>query len=588
MRTTRRSWSVLSRSRSTILTGAALLTVLLALVACGGSEGTVGPQGEPGPEGSAGPVGPKGDPGPGGAAGEPGPQGERGPRGLAGVEGEAGETVTVTEDGTVVSTGEAGLQGPPGPQGSEGPEGPRGPEGAKGSQGQQGRQGPAGAAGPLPVPDFVSVVVSTVERSGVVGLSTSVAIGTDGLGLIAYYDKGNGDLKVAHCENVSCTVTTIAMLDADGDVGDYVSLAIGDDGLGLIAYSDTTNLDLKVAHCDDVACSSASLSMIDGQDNGNVGQHASVAIGADGLGLIGYFDDATNDVKVAHCVDLFCTRATATSVDATDDSAGQFTSIVIGDDGLGLISYYSVTRRELRVAHCENVECSEVTITKLDRADDVGSFTSITIGADGFGLISYYHIEDSGLRVAHCEDAACTTAKRTTLDAEGVVGLDTSIIIGPDGLGLTSYADVVNGDLKVAHCDDIECTSASVTALDQLGNVGTFTSIALGADGLAIVSYYDLGNEGLKVAHCGTPDCLERESTARDSVVSSSASGVGDAAAIVTCPTGGFIASGGGESSAFLRSSSPVSATSWRAIGIETDGGEVTVVAWAVCVSRSE
>ena len=136
MRTTRRSWSVLSRSRSTILTGAALLTVLLALVACGGSEGTVGPQGEPGPEGSAGPVGPKGDPGPGGAAGEPGPQGERGPRGLAGVEGEAGETVTVTEDGTVVSTGEAGLQGPPGPQGSEGPEGPRGPEGAKGSQGR--------------------------------------------------------------------------------------------------------------------------------------------------------------------------------------------------------------------------------------------------------------------------------------------------------------------------------------------------------------------------------------------------------------------------------------------------------------------
>jgi hypothetical protein len=38
-----------------------------------------------------------------------------------------------------------------------------------------------------------------------VGYYTSITIGSDGLGLISYYDKSNGDLKVAHCGNPACT-----------------------------------------------------------------------------------------------------------------------------------------------------------------------------------------------------------------------------------------------------------------------------------------------------------------------------------------------------------------------------------------------
>jgi hypothetical protein len=30
-------------------------------------------------------------------------------------------------------------------------------------------------------------------------------VGADGLGLISYYDSGNGDLKVAHCSNRACS-----------------------------------------------------------------------------------------------------------------------------------------------------------------------------------------------------------------------------------------------------------------------------------------------------------------------------------------------------------------------------------------------
>jgi hypothetical protein len=87
----------------------------------------------------------------------------------------------------------------------------------------------------------------------------------------------------------------------------------------------------------------------------------------------------------------------------------------------------------------------------------VGLDTSVTIGADGLGLISYYDSTNSDLKVAHCSDTNCTAATITTLDSTGVVGLGTSVTIGADGLGLISYRDATNDDLKVAHCENAFC-----------------------------------------------------------------------------------------------------------------------------------
>ena len=46
--------------------------------------------------------------------------------------------------------------------------------------------------------------LTTLDGSGNVGRFSSVTIGTDGLGLISYYDATNGDLKVAHCSDLFC------------------------------------------------------------------------------------------------------------------------------------------------------------------------------------------------------------------------------------------------------------------------------------------------------------------------------------------------------------------------------------------------
>ncbi|MBN1484922.1 MAG: hypothetical protein JXA37_09385 [Chloroflexia bacterium] len=96
--------------------------------------------------------------------------------------------------------------------------------------------------------------LTTLDSTGSVGRETSITVGTDGLGLISYRDSTNGDLKVAHCDNVACTNATVSTLDNTGNVGFSTSITVGTDGLGLISHYDYTNSALKVAHCSNVFC----------------------------------------------------------------------------------------------------------------------------------------------------------------------------------------------------------------------------------------------------------------------------------------------------------------------------------------------
>lgn len=56
--------------------------------------------------------------------------------------------------------------------------------------------------------------------------------------------------------------------------------------------------DLKVALCHDASCASSTISTLD--NTGRVGLSASITIGADGLGLISYYDESNGNLKVAH------------------------------------------------------------------------------------------------------------------------------------------------------------------------------------------------------------------------------------------------------------------------------------------------
>jgi Collagen triple helix repeat (20 copies) len=412
----------------------------------------------------------------------------RGSRGPQGAQGTAGPT---------------GQHGPKGDPGAQGPKGDPGQPGIQGIQGIQGLQGLPGSAIERPAPG--ANALTTLDSIGDVGLYTSATIGADGLGLIAYYDNTNDDLKVAHCNDAACTSASKTTLDSAGDVGAYASATIGADGLGLISYKDVSNSDLKVAHCDNAACTSASLSTVDNTPLHELGSYNSVTIGADGLGLISYqdVDQVTTNgaLKVAHCNNAACTSAGRSTLDNTG-SVGSFTSATLGTDGVGLISYNDFTNHDLKVAHCNNAACTSAGLHTLDAVGDVGWHTSATIGADGRALISYASNSPNSLKVAHCNDVDCISASVATF---GYSGHNTSATIGADGLGLISYLGV--GGVTIAHCNNVACTGASTSTVDSLLNSG-YTSMTIGTDGLGLITYRDGANVDLKVAHCTNTFCV--------------------------------------------------------------------------------
>jgi hypothetical protein len=302
----------------------------------------------------------------------------------------------------------------------------------------------------------------------------------------------------------------LATLDAvgvvGGDDGQSTSATIGADGLGLVGYYDQTNRDLKVAHCNDVACTSATKTTLDSA--GDVGRGSSVVLGADGLGLISYRDKTNGALKVAHCENPACTSATVSTAvgNIGSNPLSWDTSATVGSDGRPLIAY-TTFGDYLTVAHCDNLKCTSAGVTPDLSGNSVANEVSMTLGADGLGLISYQGT-NFDLRVAHCNDAACTSATNSSVDSVGEVGAPSSLTIGKDGLGLIVYFDQTNWDLKVAHCDDLACTSATTSTLDSAGVTGFYPSVTIGADGRGLISYQNgSGVIGFSVAHCRNMAC---------------------------------------------------------------------------------
>ena len=247
--------------------------------------------------------------------------------------------------------------------------------------------------------------LTIVDGAGDVGRESSIAIGADGLPVLSYSDDTNGTLKVAHCGNATCTASnTLTTVDS---AEQNTSIAIGADGLPVVSYGDATNTSLKVAHCGNVTCTAGNtLTTVDSA----VFVSSSITIGTDGLPVVSYGEGALIDLdlKVAHCGNVTCTAGnTLTTVDSAANGFG-WVSIAIGADGLPVVSYWDDLTEDLKVAHCGNVTCTAGgTVTTVDSAGEVGFYSSIAIGADGLPVVSYLGLGTGGfpnLKVAHCGD----------------------------------------------------------------------------------------------------------------------------------------------------------------------------------------
>ncbi|WP_203913001.1 hypothetical protein [Rhizocola hellebori] len=253
-------------------------------------------------------------------------------------------------------------------------------------------------------------------------------------------------------------------------------------------------------------------SVLDG--GGVTGAYPAIATGVDGLAVIAYRNETTGSLKVAHCNNPECTSATTTVVDSTGN-AGFFNSIAIGGDGLPVIAYVAKDPRDLRLAHCLNTACTQSTTVTLDPESNVDSIPGLAIGNDGMPVLAYSHrvsAHNDPVYVIGCRDHGCASVTWHQVYSGQFTASGLSIEIASDG-NPTFIVD--EGPLRIGHCGTPDC--ATVTGVtDYFGNSSRI-STTVGVDGKILTamnspSLPDGRTAEMFVSRCADPACTSFDS----------------------------------------------------------------------------
>jgi hypothetical protein len=257
---------------------------------------------------------------------------------------------------------------------------------------------------------------ASVDTTGQVGLQSSVAVEGGGRVHATYRDVSNGSLKYATCAGDCANAANwrfaivgagSGTIEANGAKapsaeGAWSSLAVDADGRLHVAYQEFASDDLRYATCLGDCADGANWQRLTVSSFGNVGEHASLAVGPDGRLHVMYFDGTDGALEYATCPGD-CTVAANWSVRTVDSSApltGPWASLEVDANGRLHVSYYDGTNRDLKYATCAT-GCGTLEnwqIITADSAGDVGKYSSLAIDSGGRIHISYLDDATDDLR----------------------------------------------------------------------------------------------------------------------------------------------------------------------------------------------
>ena len=327
----------------------------------------------------------------------------------------------------------------------------------------------------------------TVDATGTTGFWTSLALDAQGNPHISYFDLGAGDLRYAKRTGGVWSFETV---DATGSVGSYTSIAIDAQGNPHISYHDQTNLDLKYATKDN-ASGVWSIQTVDGAGGIAVGLYTSIALDAQGLAHISYYDQTNGNLKYARTPGM---GWIVTTVDGGSTDTGTFTSLALDAAGLARISYHDVTTGDLRVAW--RTSPGTFSIEAVDFTGIVGMWTSLALDGAGIPRICYYDQTNSNLKFISKESGAWVA--ETIPDPFLVAGQFGSLALDAQGIPHISYqAESPYSVLRYARKIG---GSWIIESVDVLGSQGLETSLELDAQGNPRISYREINSNDLKYA----------------------------------------------------------------------------------------
>ena len=190
-----------------------------------------------------------------------------------------------------------------------------------------------------------------------VGLQSSIVVPADGLPVISYWEVLARNLRIAKCSTASCAgVATITLFDVAEESGNSSSLAIGTDGLSVVAYTGGVvgASTIKVLKCATATCASGTTTLVDSSANVTT---PSMTVPADGLPIISYYDQTNTRLKTVKCGNASCSASNTFTVVDAGPNVGQGNSIAMSADGLPVIAYYDEIAGDLKVYKCANAFC---------------------------------------------------------------------------------------------------------------------------------------------------------------------------------------------------------------------------------------
>lgn len=278
------------------------------------------------------------------------------------------------------------------------------------------------------------------------------------------------------CDDSVCSKTSRIALADDFWGG---NAALTDDGrpVFILALNDPPGSGAAVVVCGDIRCETGSSVRAILDDVAVPVPFSDLAID-EGRLAYAYRDGANAALHLVTCGDLECANPVSAEVvpPIGDSEKGwpDVFSLAVGTDGLPVLVYGSMGElRQLRVVHCENWACTELSDTAVSELHGFWQGPSLAIGSDGNPVMAFQ--SNDRITVLKCEDVTCT---RTTISYPlGETPGDPSLVIGSNGLPIVAYyppvldedegtlppeaaagTELIGDDPLLFRCLDLACT----------------------------------------------------------------------------------------------------------------------------------